>query len=69
MTAKMKVTVTTTINGYSKKKGKGCFGIKIGDVKLSEGVRNKLDNWIDNVEKVKLTIEPVQENLPTMENA
>jgi len=69
MAGKVKVTVTTTINGYSKKKGKGCFGIKVGDVKLSEGVRNKLDSWIDNAEKVKLTIEPVQENLPTMEDA
>ena len=67
--AKVKVTITTTINGYSKKKGKGCFGIKVGDVKLSEGVRNHLDTWIDNAEKVKLTIETVQENLPTMEDA
>jgi len=67
--AKAKVTVNTTINGYSKKKGKGCFGIKLGDVKLSEDVRNKLDSWIDNTEKVKLTFELVQENLPTMQDA
>ena len=67
--AKTKIELDSVIKGYAKKKGRGCFSIKVGDVKLSEGVRNKLDNWIDNAEKVKLTIEPVQENLPTMEDA
>ena len=66
--AKTKITVNTTINRYAKKKGKGLFSLGLGDVKLTEGVRNKLDGWIDNVEKVKLTIEPIQENLPTLED-
>ena len=65
----MKITVNTTISRYAKKKGKGCFSLGLGDVKLTEDVRNKLDSMIDNAEKVKLVIEPIQENLPTMENA
>jgi len=36
----------------------------LGDVKLTEAKRNKLDDLIDNADKVKLTIEPVQEDLP-----
>lgn len=67
--AKTKITLNTTISRYAKKKGKGLFSLGIGDVKLTEGVRNKLDSWIDNADKVKLTIEPIQENLPTMEDA
>ena len=62
--AKTKITVDTTITRYTKKKGKNCFGLGLGDVKLTEGKRNMLDGLIDNAEKVKLTIELVQENLP-----
>lgn len=65
--AGMKITVNTTIRAYGKKKGKGLFSLGLGDVKLTEDVRNKLDGMIDNAEKVKLTIELVQEKLPTME--
>lgn len=67
--AKTKIVVDTNITRYTKKKGKGCFSLGLGDVKLTEDVRNKLDSLIDNTEKVKLTIEPIQENLPTMEDA
>jgi len=66
--AKTRITVNTTISRYAKKKGKGCFSLGLGDVKLTEDVRNKLDGLIDNAEKVKLTIEPIQEKLPTMED-
>jgi len=62
--AKTSIRVTTSITGYSKKKGKGNFGLKIGTVKLTEGQRNKLDPLIDNADTVKLTIETEQENLP-----
>ena len=65
--AKTKITVDTTVTRYSKKKGKGCFSLGLGDVKLTEGQRNKLDGLIDNGEKVKLTIEQEQEHLPGME--
>jgi len=62
--AKVKITVNTTIKRYGKKKGPGCFSIGLGDIKLSEDQRNKLDNIIDNADNVKLTIEPEQEDLP-----
>ena len=67
MAAKTKITLDSVIKGYAKKKGRGCFSIKVGDVKLTEAKRNKLDGLIDDAEKVKLTIEPVQEQLPGME--
>ena len=66
--AGIKITVNTTIRAYGKKKGKGVFSLGLGDVKLTEDVRNKLDSMIDNAEKVKLVIEPIQEKLPTMED-
>lgn len=62
--AKTKIRVTTSITGYSKKKGKGNFGLKIGSLKLTEAQRNKLDPIIDNGDTVVLTIETEQENLP-----
>lgn len=62
--AKTKIRVTTSITGYSKKKGKGNFGLKVGSVKLTESQRNKLDPLIDNGDTVVLTIEIEQENLP-----
>lgn len=65
--AKTKITVDTTVTRYTKKKGPGCFSLGIGDVKLSESQRNKLDDIIDMAEQVKLTIEAVQENFPGME--
>lgn len=65
--SKTKITVDTTVTGYSKKKGKGCFGLKLGTVRLTEAQRNKLDPIIDDAEKVKLTIETIQEKLPGME--
>jgi len=64
--AKTKIRVTTSITGYSKKKGKGNFGLKIGSLKLTEAQRNKLDPIIDNGDTVVLTIETEQENLPGM---
>jgi len=60
----IKITIDTTITRYTKKKGKNCFSLGLGDVKLTEAKRNKLDDLIDNADKVKLTIEPFQENLP-----
>jgi len=65
--AKTTIILNSVIKGYAKKKGPGCFSIKVGDVKLTEAKRNKLDSMIDNADKVKLTIEPIQENLPGME--
>ena len=65
--AKTKIVIDTTIKRYSKKKGPGCFTLGLGDVKLSEGQRNQLDNIIDDAAQIKLTIEPVQERLPGME--
>jgi len=65
--AKTKITIDTTIKRYTKKKGPGCFSLGLGDVKLSEEQRNKLDDLIDDAEIIKLTIEPVQKNLPGME--
>jgi len=65
--AKTKIVVDTKVTRYTKKKGEGCFSIGIGDVKLTEGQRNKLDGLIDDAEKVKLTIEALQEKLPGME--
>jgi len=64
--AKTSIRVTTSITGYSKKKGKGLFSLKVGTVRLTEAQRNKLDPLIDNADTVKLTIETEQENLPTM---
>jgi len=64
--AKTSIRVTTSITGYSKKKGKGNFGLKIGSLKLTEAQRNKLDPIIDNGDTVILTIETEQENLPGM---
>lgn len=65
--AKTKIVIDTTVTRYTKKKGPGCFSLGLGDVKLSEDQRNKLDDMIDDIEKVKLTIEPIQEKLPGME--
>lgn len=65
--ANTKITIDTTITRYSKKKGPGCFSLGIGDVKLTEAQRNQLDDLIDDADKVKLIIEPVQEKLPGME--
>jgi len=65
--AKTKITIDTTVTRYTKKKGKGCFSLGLGDVKLSETQRNQLDDLIDDADKVKLIIEPVQEKLPGME--
>lgn len=65
--AKTKITIDTTVTRYTKKKGKGCFSLGLGDVKLSEGQRNQLDDLIDDADKVKLIIEPVQGKLPGME--
>lgn len=62
-----KIEVITEIKGYSKKKGKGLFGISIGTMKLTEAKRNLFDGLIDNAEKVKLTIEVLQEELPYKE--
>lgn len=64
--AKTQIRVVTEITGYAKKKGKGCYRLKYGDVKLTETQIKKLDYLIDNVEKVSLVLEPVQENLPGM---
>ena len=58
------IKLETTIKGYTKKKGPGCFSIKVGDVKLTENTRNILEGLIDDTEKVTLTIKPVQEKLP-----
>jgi len=65
--AKTKIIVDSVIKRYTKKKGEGCFGIGLGDVKLTDDQRNKLGELIDAAAAVKLTIEPVQENLPGME--
>lgn len=65
--AKTQIRVVTEITRYTKKKGHNCFGLGVGDVKLTEGQRNKLDGLIDDAAKVKLTIEPEQENLPYKE--
>lgn len=65
--AKTKITIDTTITRYTKKKGPGCFSLGLGDVKLSEEQRNKLDDLIDDADKVKLIIEPIQGKLPGME--
>ena len=65
--SKTQIRVVTEVTGYSKKKGKGCYRLKYGDVKLTEAQIKKLDVLIDNAEKVKLVIEPVQENLPGMD--
>lgn len=62
--AKTKIRLVTTITSYSKKKGKGLFGISVGKVKLTEGQRNKLDVIIDNSDAVVLNIETEQESLP-----
>ena len=67
MAAKTKITLKTKIKGYSKKKGPGCFGIKVGDVKLTEAHRNKLDHLIDDADDVTLIIEVAQEKLPGFE--
>jgi len=67
MAGKTKITLKTKIKGYGKKKGPGCFSIKVGDVKLTEANRNKLDHLIDDAEDVTLIIEVVQEKLPGME--
>lgn len=64
--AKTKITIDTVIKRYTKKKGPGCFSLGLGDMKLSENQRNKLDEFIDDATTVKLTIEPLQENLPGM---
>ena len=61
---KTKIRVITSITGYSKKKGKGVFGLKVGNVKLTEAQRNKLDPLIDNGDTVILNIETEQEGLP-----
>ena len=65
--AKTRIALQTKITGYAKKKGPGCFSIKVGDVKLTEGQRNKLDGLIDEADAVKLIIELEQEKLPGME--
>lgn len=65
--AKTKITIDTTVTRYTKKKGPGCFSLGLGDVKLTEAQRNKLDDLIDDSEKIKLIIEPIQERLPGME--
>ena len=62
--SKTKIRVITSITGYSKKKGKGVFGLKVGNVKLTEAQRNKLDLLIDNGDTIILNIETEQENLP-----
>ena len=65
--AKMKISLKTKIKSYTKKKGKGLFGISIGNVKLIEAHRNSLDHLIDDADEVTLTIELAQEKLPGME--
>ena len=67
MAAKTQIRVVTKVTGYTKKKGPGCYRLKYGDMKLTEAQRKKLDYLIDNDEEVKLVMEPVQENLPGME--
>ena len=67
MAAKMRITLKTKIKGYGKKKGPGCFSIKVGDVKLNEANRNRLDHLIDDADDVTLTIELDQEKLPGMD--
>lgn len=65
--AKTQIRVVTEVTGYAKKKGKGCYRLKYGDVKLTEAQIKKLDYLIDNVEKVNLVLEPMQEKLPGFE--
>jgi len=65
--AKTQIRVVTEVTGYAKKKGKGCYHLKYGDVKLTEAQIKQLDYLIDNGEKVKVVMEPVQENLPGMD--
>lgn len=62
--AKIRISLKTKVKGYSKKKGKGCFSIKVGDVKLTEAHRNKLDGLIDGAEDINLIIELEEEKLP-----
>ena len=66
MAGKTRISLKTKVKGYSKKKGPGCFSIKVGDVKLSEDQRNKLDHLIDDAEDIRLIIELDQEKLPGM---
>jgi len=61
---KTKIRVHTTIKGYSKKKGRGNFGMTVGIVKLTVDQRNKLDPLIDNADNVILIIETEQDSLP-----
>lgn len=65
--AKTQIRVVTKVTGYAKKKGKGCYHLKYGDVKLTEAQIKKLDFLIDNDVEIKLVMEPVQENLPGMD--
>lgn len=65
--AKTRISIETTITSYAKKKGKDRFSLGLGIVKLTGSQRNQLDPIIDDVSKVKLIIEPIQENLPGME--
>ena len=59
-----KIRVITSITGYSKKKGKGLFSLKVGNMKLTETQRNRLDPLIDNGDTVILNIETEQKGLP-----
>ena len=65
--AKIRISIETTITSYAKKKGKDRFSLGLGIVKLTESQRNQLDPLIDDVEKVRLIIERVQEKLPGTE--
>lgn len=65
--AKTKISIETTITSYAKKKGKDRFSLGLGIVKLTGSQRNQLDPIIDDVLKVRLMIEPVQEDLPFKE--
>ena len=58
-----KMAADGKINSYSRATG-GAIGVKFKDLFFSDGHRDLLDRWIDDETKVRVTIEPIDPNLP-----
>lgn len=63
--AKKKVVVETKIKRRTRKKG-SISSLGTADFKLTGNQEQVIDSWIDEVEAVRITIEQLNEKLPTM---
>lgn len=62
MAEKDKVVVDTTITRRTRKKG-ASSSLGTADIKLTADQERKIDQWMDDAETVRITMQPIQKKL------